>query len=368
VSSLLRLGELGTSPWLDDITRDLLLSGELERLIRDDGLRGMTTNPTILEQAVATSGRYDADIRSLADSGVDPDDIIETLVVADVRQACDLFLPTYKRTEGRDGFVCVEVSPRLARDAEGTLREARRLWEAVSRPNLMIKIPATREGLAAITRCLTRGLNVNATLLFALQRYSDVMEAFLRGLELRCARREPIDRVASVASFFVSRVDSEVDPLLDAAGDPAALRGTIAVANAVLAYDAFRRTFTGPRWEALVPHGARPQRPLWASTGTKDPTYPDVCYVEALIAPDTVNTLTPQTLAAYRRHGRPEVRITEEAIAQAKERLEALARSGIDLGAITRKLEEEGIERFAASAAALHDQVAQKAMAPSGAH
>lgn len=366
---LVQLGALGQSPWLDNITRDLLQTGELQRLIAEDGLRGMTTNPSIFEKAVSGSDRYDADIRALADSRLEPGDIIETLAVADVRTACDLFLPLYNGSDGSDGFVSIEVSPKLANDAEGTVREARRLWEAVDRPNVMIKIPGTQAGLPAITRCLTRGLNVNVTLLFSVERYRRVMDAHLTGLERRRARREPINRVASVASFFVSRVDTKLDPMLEQSPDAAArgLRGTIAIANALVAYETFQQTFRGPRWDALVREGARVQRPLWASTSTKDPAFPDIYYVEALIAPDTVNTLPPETLKAYGDHGRPKVRITEQTVAEAKQRLATLAAAGFNLEEVTRTLETEGVQKFSASFTALIKGVGQKAMALSGA-
>ena len=365
---LVRLGALGQSPWLDYITRDLLQTGELQRLIGEDGLRGMTTNPTIFEKAVAGSDRYDADIRSLADSGLKPGEIFEALAVADVRAACDMFLALYQSTDGGDGFVSIEVSPELAADTEGTVREARRLWEAVDRPNVMIKIPGTPEGLPAITRCLARGINVNVTLLFSVDRHRQVMEAYLTALEQRRSRREPINRLASVASFFVSRVDTRLDPVLDKHGDPAArgLRGTIAIANALVAYDAFQETFRGPRWDALAREGARVQRPLWASTSTKDPAFPDTHYVEPLVAPDTVNTLPPDTFAAYRDHGRPAVRFAE-GMPKAKERLETLARLGIKLEEVTQALETEGVQKFTASYATLLHGVGQKAMALSGA-
>jgi len=368
VNPLVRLGEMGQSPWLDYITRDLL-SGELARLIDRDGLRGMTTNPTIFEKSVATSDRYDADIRQLADSGLKPAEIFETMAVADVRSACDRFLPLYNQTQGQDGFVSIEVSPDLARDTEGTVHEARRLWDAVQRPNVMIKIPGTAEGLPAITRCLARGMNVNITLLFSVDRHRQVMEAYLTALEQRRARREPINRVASVASFFVSRVDTKFDPMLEkGSAEAKALRGKIAIANAIVAYDAFQQTFRGPRWEALAKEGARVQRPLWASTSTKDPAYPDVYYVETLIAPDTVNTLPPETFSAYRDHGKPEVRITPQTIATAKTQVAALAGVGISLAQVTQELEQEGVQKFSASFASLLNGVGQKAMALTGAH
>ena len=368
MNPLARLSELGQSPWLDFITRDLLHSGELGRLIADDGLAGMTTNPTIFEKAVATSDRYDAEIRLLADRGLDPARIFEALAVRDVQEACDLFQPHYDARGARDGFVSLEVSPDLARDAAGTVREAQRLWAAVGRPNLMIKIPGTAEGLQAIEQCLALGINVNVTLLFAVERYVEVMTAHLAGLEHRLAQGRPIDRVASVASFFVSRVDSKIDALLDAlGGDPRReLRGTIAVANAQLAYARFQETLRGHRWQALAARGAQAQRPLWASTSTKDPAYPDVYYVEALVAPQTVDTLPPETLAAYRDHGDPQVRIGADASA-AEQRLRKLSGLGIDLARITRALEVEGIAKFAASYAACLDGVAQKAAALSAA-
>ena len=358
------LQEYGQSAWLDFVSRDLLKSGELGRLIADDGLAGMTTNPTIFEKAVSASDRYDADIRLLADRGLDAARIFEALAIRDVQEACDLFQPHYDSRGGRDGFVSLEVSPELARDAAGTLRAAQRLWAAVGRPNLMIKIPGTAEGLQAIEQCLALGINVNVTLLFAVERYLQIMAAHLAGLETRLAHGRPIDRVASVASFFVSRVDSKIDPMLDALGGDARrqLRGTIAIANAQLAYARFQETVRGPRWQALAARGAQVQRPLWASTSTKDPAYPDVYYVEALVAPQTVDTLPPETLAAYRDHGDPQIRIGADA-SPAEQRLRALGGFGIDLAQVTRALEVEGIAKFAASYAACLDGVAQKAAA-----
>ena len=346
---LVRLGELGQSPWYDFITRDLVTSGELARLIREDGLLGMTTNPTIFEKAIAGSDVYDDDVRRLAATGRSPVEIVEAVTVADVRAACDVFAPVYARTGGRDGLVSIEVSPTLARDTDGTIREAERLWGAVGRPNAMIKIPGTREGLAAVTHCIAAGINVNVTLLFSVARYEEVAAAFAEGLEIRVARRLPIERLASVASFFLSRVDTMVDPMFDRVGGAAReLRGTTAIANAALAYAAFRRLSAEPRWTALAARGARPQRPLWASTSTKDPRYSDVHYVEPLIAPHTVNTLPPETFAAYRDHGRPEVRI-HSAIARAEARQADLARLGISLAEVTARLEVEGVSKFAGS-------------------
>lgn len=344
---LARLGELGQSIWYDFITRDLLTSGKLRALIADDGLRGMTSNPTIFEKAITGSADYDDDIRRLAADGRDAEAIFESLAVADVQAACDAFRGVYDAADGADGLVSLEVSPTLARDGAASEAAARHLWAAVDRPNLMIKIPGTAEGLGAIERCLADGININITLLFSVDRHREVMEAYLSGLERRAASGRRIDRVASVASFFVSRVDTKVDPLLDKAGH-GELRGTIAIANACLAYAAFEEVFRGPRWEALAAKGARVQRPLWASTSTKDPALPDVYYVEALIAPQTVNTLPPETFAAYRDHGAPAVRIAD-GTATAPARLAALASAGIDMGRVTDELEEEGVEKFAAS-------------------
>jgi transaldolase len=356
---LVRLGELGQSPWYDYITRDLVASGELRRLIRDDGLRGMTSNPTIFEKAIAGSVAYDADIRRLSDQGRSAAEIFETLAVADVRAACDEFAGLHQVTGGVDGQVSLEVSPTLAHDAQATIHEAERLWQAVDRPNAMIKIPGTEAGLPAITHCVAQGISVNVTLLFSTDRYAQVIEAWLTGLERRLEAGGALGAVASVASFFVSRVDGKADPLLDRAGHDA-LRGRIAIANACAAYRLFDWSLGQPRWQRLAEAGARPQRPLWASTSTKDPRYPDTYYVEALVAPRTVNTLPPETFAAYRDHGNPAVRI-QDGIAVAPERLKALAAAGIDLAAITRELEDDGVAKFAASYAAVLTTIESKA-------
>ncbi|HEV2291623.1 MAG TPA: transaldolase [Gemmatimonadales bacterium] len=359
---LVTLGKLGQSPWYDFITRDLVQSGKLRRLIDDEGLLGMTSNPTIFEKAVSSSDLYDEDIRRLTAEGKTAAEVFESLAVADVQSACDVFMDTYERTRGVDGLVSLEVSPTLARNTVGTIAEAERLWKRVARPNVMIKIPGTAEGLEAITRCLAAGINVNVTLLFAVARYREVIDAFFRGIEQRAAVGEPVDRVASVASFFVSRVDGRVDPELDKKGDPSRLRGTIAIANAAAAYALFEEEFQGPRWEKLVARGAQVQRPLWASTSTKDPKYPDTYYVDALIGPHTVNTLPPETFAAFGDHGKPAVRI-RDAIAKAPARLEALAGSGIDLAAVTTFLENDGVAKFAASYASLLAGIEAKASA-----
>jgi len=345
---LVQLGQLGQSPWYDFITRELLGSGKLARLIADDGLCGMTSNPTIFEKAISGSEDYDEDIRRLAAEGRSRKEVFDSLAVADVRAACDAFRRLFDELEGADGLVSIEVSPEIALDTQASIAEAARLWRLVDRPNVMVKIPGTAAGLPAIEASLAAGININVTLLFSVERYLAVIEAFLRGLERRRAGGHGVDRLASVASFFVSRVDAKVDPLLDTAGDPHQLRGSIAIANAAMAYAAFERYLETPRWKALAATGARPQRPLWASTSTKDPRYPDTHYIEPLIAPQTVTTLPPETLDAYRDHGKPEVRIASS-IAEAPERLAALAAEGIDLAKVTRELEGEGVEKFADS-------------------
>jgi transaldolase len=358
---LLELGRLGQSPWYDYITRDLIASGKLARLIAEDGLRGMTSNPTIFEKAISGSEDYDEDIRRLAE-GKTPQEIFEALAVDDVRAACDAFRPLYDATQGADGLVSLEVSPELAHDTAGTIAEAKRLWSAVDRPNAMIKIPGTQAGLPAIEESLAQGISINVTLLFSVERYGEVIEAFLRGLERRKVGGQAVNRLNSVASFFVSRVDGRVDAALDKLADPKGLRGTIAIANAAMAYAMFEESRATPRWAMLAAAGARPQRPLWASTSTKDPKYPDTYYVEALIAPDTVNTLPPDTFDAYRDHGKPMVRI-HEAIAAAPARLRALAEAGVDLAAVTKFLEDDGVAKFAESYTKLLAGIEAKASA-----
>ncbi len=345
---LVRLGQLGQSPWLDYITRDLLSSGRLSTLIRNDGLRGMTSNPTIFEKAITGSEHYDEDIARMLAAGKGPADIFEALTVDDVRNACDLFRSTYDALQGQDGLVSIEVNPEFANDTKATEVEARRLWDAVGRPNLMVKIPGTEAGLPAITAAVAHGINVNITLLFSVDRYEQVIHAFLLGLEQRIVAGKPIDRLTSVASFFVSRVDGKVDPLLDRGEPDDPLRGTIAIANAANAYEAFQRSLASPRWRPLASLGAHPQRPLWASTSTKDPRYSDTHYIEPLIAQHTVNTMPPETIDAYRDHGHPELRINQT-MSAAHHQLDEVRRRGIDLDRITHDLEIEGVEKFATS-------------------
>ena len=351
--------DLGQSVWLDYLRRGMLESGELQRMI-DDGLRGMTSNPTIFEHAIGGSTDYDHALSRVAASPRTDREIFELLAVEDVRTAADAFRPVYDASQGADGFVSLEVSPTLARDTAGTIGEARRLWAAVDRPNVMIKVPGTREGWPAIERLLTDGINVNITLLFSLEHYRQVAEAYLRALEARRQAGQAIDRVASVASFFVSRVDTEVDRRLDATGArPSALRGKIAIANARLAYAWFRDLLDSPRWRALAASGAKPQRLLWASTGTKDPAYSDVLYVDSLIGADTINTLPPQTLQLFEDHGTVRETLAGDA-AEAQRVMDGLRAVAIDFDDVARVLEREGVEKFAHSFETLLGVIAAK--------
>lgn len=351
---------LGQSLWLDYIRRDELHDGTLADRIARGQVRGVTSNPTIFMKAITGSEVYRPAIATLARQGLSAEAIFEALAVEDIRAACDLFLPLYERTHGADGFVSLEVSPHLARDAQATVAAARHLWQRVARPNLMIKIPGTQEGLAAIVEALAAGVNVNVTLLFSVERYRAVMDAYLTALERRLEAGQPLDTVASVASFFVSRVDTQVDRRLEAIGTPEALalRGKIAVANAKMAYQAFKEVFASERFARLAAHGARVQRPLWASTSTKNPAYSDIKYVEELIGPYTVNTVPPHTLAAFADHGEP--RLTLEAgLEEAAAALAALPALGIDLAQVTDDLERAGVDAFAQSYEALLQAIDQ---------
>jgi transaldolase len=353
---LIRLQLLGQSPWHDNIRRELLTSGALKRMVEDGDVTGLTSNPTIFEQAIGSSTDYDDDLHRLAREGKSAEQIFDALAVSDIRGAADVLAPVFERTGGNDGYVSIEVAPRLANDTQATIQEARRLWSAVNRPNLMVKIPATAAGVPAIEQSIADGLNINVTLIFSLKRYDEVMDAYLRGLIRRLESGQKVDRVASVASFFVSRVDTLVDKLLDdklAAGAERrdllqTLKGKTAIANAKLAYVEFRRKFSTEAFAGLKNHGARLQRPLWASTSTKNPAYPDVHYVEALVGPDTVDTMPPATLVAYKDHGSPEVRI-DEGLDDARRLMDQLAEVGISMDAVTKKLEEDGVAAFAKS-------------------
>ena len=352
-SPLKILGTLGQSLWLDYIRRDLIVSGELRRMIEDDGLRGMTSNPSIFEKAIVDSHDYDADIRAMTLEGKGAEEIYEALSRRDVQSAADEFRPVYESTDGRDGYVSLEVNPHLAHDTKGTVDEARRLWAALNRPNVFIKVPATYDGLHAIQQLVSEGINVNVTLLFGLPRYRQVAEAYITGLEERASRGEPVNRIASVASFFVSRIDALVDPLLDKiiaqAGRESDLakkaRGQVAISSAKSAYQIYKEIFSGERFKRLADKGARTQRLLWASTGTKNPDYSDVKYVEALIGPDTVNTIPLETLGAYRDHGDPELRL-ETDVREAVGIMARLPELGIHIGRMTHQLEDEGVRKF----------------------
>lgn len=352
---LFDLAKAGQSVWLDFITRDLVRSGELKRQIEEVGLRGMTSNPTIFQGAISKGNAYDDQIAGLIANGKDASAIFEAVAVKDIQDACDLYRPVYDSAGGHDGLVSIEVSPTLASDAEGTLADARRLWKAVDRPNVMIKVPGTDEGVPAIRTLLSEGVNVNITLLFSLRNHEKVMWAYIEALEERAKAGKPIDRIASVASFFVSRVDTLVDKLLDekiaAGGDAAALKalqGKVAVANARLAYENFQRIFGGDRFKTLAAKGARVQRPLWASTGTKNKAYSDVLYVDSLVGPDTVNTLPPATIEAFIDHGVVR-RTVDEGVDEAHATMKALKQAGIDIDAVTKQLENEGVASFAKS-------------------
>src|SRR5262245_22107025 len=354
-SPVAALHQHGQSVWLDYIRRSLITQGELKRLVEEDGLTGVTSNPAIFEKAIEGSNDYAAAIDELSkDPHLGPKDVYEALAVRDIQDAADVLRPVYDRTKGRDGYVSLEVSPDLANDEKGTLEEARRLWKTVARPNVMIKVPATPAGVPAVRQLISEGVNVNVTLLFAREAYEAVARAYLEGLEARRAAGGALGPVASVASFFVSRIDSAVDTLLEARLKAAAggererleaLLGKVAIANAKLAYKSYKRLFDGPRWEALAAAGAQTQRVLWASTGTKNPRYSDVLYVEELIGPDTVNTMPPDTLAAFRDHGRPRASLEEDA-AGAQTTLDALGQAGISLAKVTDDLLLDGVKKF----------------------
>jgi transaldolase len=355
-SRLHELYEAGQSVWLDYIDRPMLFNGDLERRIGEDSLMGMTSNPTIFEKALAEGTAYDEQLVA-APAELTPWEMFETVASDDVRRACDIFRPVYDRTKGADGFVSIEVSPGAANDADETIIEARRLWALVDRPNVMIKVPGTVAGAVAVRKLIREGINVNITLLFSIDAYREVIESYMAGLEDRVGSGQPVDRIASVASFFVSRVDSEADKRIAArlasagpgdGGRLRALEGKLAIANAQLAYALFSETVGGSRWQSLAARGARVQRPLWASTSTKNPEYRDVRYVEELIGPDTVNTLPPRTLEAFRDHG--VVRRTVDAdVAASRAVVDELEALGISLDDITRVLLEEGLASFSQS-------------------
>ncbi|HWC86311.1 MAG TPA: transaldolase [Solirubrobacteraceae bacterium] len=351
---------LGQSVWLDNLNRHLLDDGELKRLIEEDGLSGVTSNPTIFEKAIGHSDRYDDLVRELAHELDDPQEIFEQLAYRDIRDAADLLRPVFEETEGQDGYVSFELPASLAHDSEGSVTAAQKHQRAIDRANLLIKVPGTEAGVDAFEQLTALGVNVNVTLLFAVPRYEKIAEAYLRGLEERVERGEPVDRSASVASFFVSRVDTKVDAELERVGR-SELRGRAAVVNARLAYESFRRLFSGPRWERLATHGANLQRPLWGSTSTKNPNYPDTLYVDELIGPDTVNTMPDETLAAARDHATP-ARTVDRDLEGAHRTMESVREAGVDIDHIVlHQLVDEGVNTFSDSYSSLLETLQQKA-------
>lgn len=366
MNRLQALHEQGQSIWFDFIERGMVQSGELRRLV-EEGVRGVTSNPTIFQQAISKSNAYAQDLQTLAASTMTTKAVFEHLAIADIQAGADILRPVYEHAGGQDGFISLEVAPDLAYDLEETVAEALRLWKAVNRPNLMIKVPATKPGVQAIHRLIGEGLNINVTLIFSLERYAEVKDAYLHGLEARHAAGKAIDSIASVASFFVSRVDTSIDAQLDklAASQPEkstelkGLLGKAAVANAKLAYRQFQQVFAGARWEKLAQAGAHVQRPLWASTGVKNPAYPDLLYVEPLIGPHTVNTMPLKTLDAVRDHG-VAARTVDQGVELATQQLAAIEAHGISMKEVTDELELDGVKKFADSFNDLLKAIEQK--------
>jgi transaldolase len=358
-TSLEQLREHGQSPWIDYISREFVREGELDRLVRQ-GIVGLTSNPTIFQQAIAEGNAYDDQLKEVMREEDDPREVFLALASTDVREACDRLAPVFERGEStRDGWVSLEVDPDLATDAEATAREAKRLHAMVERPNLFVKIPGTQEGLQAIEETIANGIPVNVTLLFSLERHRQAAEAYLRGLRRLRDAGGDLHRVASVASFFVSRVDTEADKRLEEIGGHDELKGTLAIANAKLAYQTYLELFSGADWEDLASAGASPQRCLWASTSTKNPDYRDVLYVEELIGAHTVNTMPPQTIEAFEDHGKVQETL-EQGVEEARETLERFAEAGIDYDDVVQTLEREGVEKFAKSFQELIDGVSAK--------
>ena len=349
-SNLHQLSELGQSVWIDSLSREWLETGELERLMREDAVVGVTSNPTIFQKAMASEGWYDAQLREVMREESDPKEIFLRLAVDDIKRACDLLRPVWDAGGGTDGYVSLEVEPGVAYDQQATIEQAMRFHEWVDRPNLFVKIPATEPGLGAIEECIARGRSINVTLIFSLQRYREVVEAYLRGLERLVESGGDPRLVASVASFFVSRVDTEADKRLDAIGteEALALRGKLAIANAKLAYEHYKEAFSGDRWRPLEERGASRQRCLWASTSTKNPEYRDVIYVEELIGPETVNTMPLETIQAFQDHGRV-AETLEQGLEDARLLLDQLAQVGVDYDDVTDTLEREGVQKFSDS-------------------
>jgi transaldolase len=356
---LAALSAAGVSIWLDDLSRERLISGNLQELITDLSVVGVTTNPTIFAAALANGQAYDAQVRELKQRGASVDDVVREVTVTDVREACDVFRSTWEATGGVDGRVSLEVSPLLAHETDATLAEAQDLWKAVDRPNLLVKIPATQAGLSAITGALAEGVCVNVTLIFSVERYRDVMEAYIEGLERASANGHNLGAITSVASFFVSRVDTEIDKRLEKIGtdEALALRGKAGIANSRLAYAAYQEVFQGSRWAQLTAQGAKPQRPLWASTGVKNPDYSDTMYVTELVVADTVNTMPEKTLRAFADHGEVQGDQVTGSAAAAQQVFDALEAAGVDLTDVFQVLEDEGVEKFEASWKELLDTV-----------
>lgn len=354
---IIEVQQFGQSIWYDNVQRGMLVSGEMKQLI-DEGVLGVTSNPTIFEKAINGTSDYDVALQSLAQQGLDSTQVYESLALEDIRHTADLLLHVYEQTHARDGYVSLEVRPDLAHDTPNTISEARRLFHALDRPNVMIKVPATPAGVPAIEALIAGGININVTLIFSLAHYEAVAQAYLAGLDQRAAAGLPLNTVASVASFFVSRVDTAVDRELERLG-VADLQGKIALANAKVAYARFCEIFAGARWQALSSKGAYPQRPLWASTGTKNSAYSDTLYVDNLIGAHTVNTVPPATLQAFRQHGRLALTL-EQDLQAARRDLQQLADTGIDLDAITGRLQDDGVEAFASSYDTLIASIAEK--------
>jgi transaldolase len=360
-SNLHRLSELGQSVWIDSLSREWLETGELARLMREDAVVGVTSNPTIFEKALSGGGWYDEQLREVLKEEADPKEIFYRLAVEDIQEACDLLRGVWDAGGGKDGYVSMEVDPNLAYEQEATIEEALRFHEWIDRRNLFVKIPATEPGLGAIEECIARNRSINVTLIFSLERYAEVAEAYIRGLERLVESGGDPSHVASVASFFVSRVDTEADKRLEAIGTEGALalRGKLAIANAKLAYQGYKEIFSGARWERLAGAGATPQRCLWASTSTKNPEYRDVMYVEELIGPQTVNTMPKETIEAFQDHGRVELTL-EQGLDEAKQIFDDLTQAGVDYADVTDTLEHEGVQKFADSFAQLLDGIRAK--------
>ncbi len=362
MNRLRQINELGQAVWLDNISRQLIEDGELQRLVDEDGLSGVTSNPTIFKGAMGQGERYDGALRRAFEETRDAREVFFRVAEQDIRDGCDILRPVFEATGGQDGYVSFELPPDVGDDVEGSIELAKRFRDEIDKPNVLIKVPGTAAGVRAFEELTAAGVSVNVTLLFAVPRYEEIAEAYLRGLERRVQAGEPIDRISSVASFFVSRVDGKVDPRLDELGRPE-LKGKAAVANAKLAYEAFRRIFAGERWEALRAKGANLQRPLWASTSTKNPDYPDTIYVDGLIGPDTVNTMPDKTLAAARDHARVE-RTIDRDVEGAHAHLDAIREAGVDFDDIVgRELLEQGMEAFAEAFDSLVATIGEKAEA-----